>query len=233
MESVRKGHIIASKYSEKGKSGFISQRDMALTQFGFMGFIALTPHKLGVQITKDDLEAFVHFWRVLGHMIGIQDKYNLCTDSYKTTQLRLNLILNDIYRPYLEKTDENFMIMAQSLIEGLWCFNPLLDTDAFVYFTKCISNCKNYIYYESDPRLVDTDILECRKLITSYTWYTRMILCIQMSAHTFMANFPLFRWYFNNQVWMAQHIIYWFPFLAIFKFGFKKSYVRILKGKYN
>lgn len=230
LQAVRRGHIIASKYAEKGESGFISQRDMALTQFGFMGYIVLTPHKLGIQISRADLEAFVHFWRVLGHMIGIQDNYNLCTDSYETTKHRLKLILSDVYRPCLENTGNDFMIMARALIEGLWCFNPLLDTDAFIYFTKWLTKCKNYIYYESDPRVIDEDLEGSRKIISSYNWYTRWILYVQMSSHTYLANFQSFRWYFNSQVWLAQHIIYWCPFLGFFKFGIKNSYVRILKG---
>lgn len=205
---------------------------MALTQFGFMGFIILTPHKLGVQISHEELTAFVHFWRVIGHMVGIQEKYNLCTDSYQTTVMRVKLISNNIYRPYLEETGNDFWIMAKSLIEGLWCYNPMLDTNAFIYFTKWLANCKNYIYYESDPRLASTanSLIESRQIIESFNWYTRWILYLQMSAHTYMANFTIFRWYFNNQVWMAKHIIYWFPFLAFFKFGFRKGYVRILKG---
>lgn len=201
---------------------------MALTQFGFMGYIALMPHKLGVQVCQEDLEAFTHFWRVLGHLIGIQDEYNLCTDSYQTTKLRLDEVLNSIYRPSLEETNDDFFKMAKSLIDGLWCFNPLLDTNAFIYFTKWISNCKNYVYYESDPRAAEIDLNDSRKILHSFNWYTRWIICLQVTVHTYLVNFFLFRWYFNGQIWLSTHIIYWFPFLAFYKFGIKKSYVRIL-----
>lgn len=203
---------------------------MALTQFGFMGFIVLTPHKLGVQVSRKDLEAFVHFWRVIGHLIGIQDEYNLCTDAYESTRIRLKMISEEIYRPYLENTNNDFFVMSKALIEGLWCYNPMLDTDASIYFTKWLTNCKNYIYFESDPRVADCDLDDCRAILNSYNWYTKWILYLQMSSHTYMANFSLCRWYFNTQVWMAKYIIYWFPFLAFYKFGFQKSYVRILKG---
>lgn len=226
---VRKGHMTSSKYTEKRKSGFISQRDMALTQFGFMGFVVLKPEKLGIQLSNKDLEAFVHFWRVIGHLLGIQENYNLCTGSYRATKKRLELILDDIYRPYLEDTPIDFMIMAKALIEGLWCFNPMLDVDAIIYLTKWISDCKNYIYFESDPRMADIDIDESRKIIQSFNWYSRWILYLQITAHTYLVNFQPFRWYFNSQVWISQHIIYWFPFLGFYKFGIKKSYVRILK----
>lgn len=230
MEAVRKGHLSASKYTEKQKSGFISQRDMALTQFGFMGFIVLSPEKLGVQVSQKDLEAFVHFWRVIGHLIGIQEQFNLCTDNYRTTKQRLERVLNDIYKPYLEDTNTDFMIMARALCEGLWCYNPFLDADAFVYFTKWLSNCKNYVYYESDPRAADIDLNDSRKIIQSHGWYTRYIIYLQITAHTYLLNFFPFRWYLNNQVWISKYIIHWFPFLAFYKFGIKKSYVRILKG---
>lgn len=230
LEAVRKGHLMASKYASKNKSGFISQRDMVLTQFGFMGFIVLKPHKLGIQLSNKDFEAFVHFWRVIGHLIGIQDRFNVCTDSYRETRIRLKRMLSDIYRPYLEETGDDFMIMSKALIEGLWCFNPMLDTDASIYLTKWISGCKNYVYYESDPKAADIDLDDSRKIIQSYGWYTRWIIYLEITAHTYLVNFFPFRWYFNNQVWISQHIIYWFPFLAFYKFGIKQSYVRILKG---
>ncbi|XP_055319056.1 uncharacterized protein LOC129576927 isoform X2 [Sitodiplosis mosellana] len=230
LEAVRKGHIVSSKHTEKKEAGFISQRDMALTQFGFMGYIVLKPDKLGVQVSNKDLEAFIHFWRVIGHLIGIQDKYNLCTGSYRTTKIRLEHVLDEIYRPLLEETGNDFIVMAKALIEGLWCFNPLLDCYAIVYFTKWMSDCKNYVYHESDPRAADFDLNDSRRIIQSLNWYSRLILYIEVTAHTYLVNFFVFRWYFNNQVWISQYIIYWFPFLAFYKFGIKKSYIRILKG---
>lgn len=230
LEAVRKGHLIASKFAVKNKSGFISQRDMALTQFGFMGYIVLKPHKLGIQLSNKDFEAFVHFWRVIGHLIGIHDHFNVCTDSYRTTRLRLKLMLSEIYRPHLEQTGDDFHIMARAMIEGLWCFNPMIDTDASIYFTKWMSDCKNFVYLESDPKAADIDLEDSRKIIRSFSWYTRWILYLHVSAFTYMLNFFPFRWYANNLMWMAQYIIYWFPFLAFYKFGFKQSYVRILKG---
>lgn len=227
---VRKGHLIASKFADKKQSGIINQRDMALTQFGFMGFIVLAPHKLGVQVSNKDMEAFVHFWRVIGHVIGIDEKYNLCTDSYRTTRLRLQLMLEDMYRPYLNDAGNDFRIMAKALLEGLWCYNPALDTDASIYFTKWLAGCKNFIYFESDPEIAEIDLDDCRNILQSYSWYTRWILYLQFVTHTFLLNFAMCRWYFNSHVWLSNFIIYWFPFLAFYKFGIKESYVRILKG---
>lgn len=202
---------------------------MALTQFGFMGFIVLKPHRLGVQVCRDDFEAFVHFWRVMGYMFGIKDEYNLCTESLDTTRQRLAVISNDVYRPLLENTSNDFMLMAKALIEGLWCFNPMLDTDASIYFVKWLADCKDYVYFESDPRAADHDLNNSRRILQSFNWHTRWTIFLQITSHTYLANFFILRWYFNLQVWLAKHIIYWFPFLAIYMFGVKAAYVRILK----
>lgn len=38
LAAVRKRHICTSKHAEHAGVGYISQRDMALTQFGFIGY---------------------------------------------------------------------------------------------------------------------------------------------------------------------------------------------------
>lgn len=202
---------------------------MALTQFGFMGYIVLVPQKLGIQVNRDDIEAFVHFWRVVGHMIGIQDKFNLCTNSYETTRPRLALMMRQIYQPYLENTSHEFMSMTKALLEGLWCYNPMLDTDAMIYFVRHISECKSHLYFESDLRALVYNMEENRRTIQSLGWYTRWILFLQITVHTYLLNFATIRWYLNFQLWLTKYIIYYFPFLAFLKFGVSSSYVRILK----
>lgn len=54
--------------------GPITQCDMAVTQFGFMGFPLLVQEKLGLHGSEEDLEGFIHFWRVIGHLLGINDQ---------------------------------------------------------------------------------------------------------------------------------------------------------------
>ena len=53
----------------------ITQADMALTQFGFIGFTLLSGDQLGIKATDEELNGLVHFWRVIGYMLGMQDKY--------------------------------------------------------------------------------------------------------------------------------------------------------------
>lgn len=52
----------------------ISQKDMAITQYGFIGFTILGQKMIGVQATREEMDDYCHMWRVLGHVLGIDDK---------------------------------------------------------------------------------------------------------------------------------------------------------------
>lgn len=192
-------------------------------------FILIKPHLLGVQVTRDDHEALVHFWRVIGHMIGIRDEYNLLTDSWATTRPRLQLIMADVYRPSLSHTTDEFYRMADHLLRGLWCFNPFLSTPVHIYLAKMIAGCDGYVYFDSDPAMleqsVDAVVYENRQNIG---WSARYTLWLFVTLHSYGLNFSWVRWYMNAQIYLSSVIIRWFPFLAIYMFGVRQAYVRIL-----
>ena len=52
----------------------ITNRDLALTQFGFMGYSLIKPKEFGFVNDPNEHEAIVHFWRVIGYLIGIPDR---------------------------------------------------------------------------------------------------------------------------------------------------------------
>lgn len=54
----------------------ISQKDMALTQFGFMGFAVIRSKNIGIpDANEEELKAFIHVWKVIGYLLGIEDRY--------------------------------------------------------------------------------------------------------------------------------------------------------------
>lgn len=71
---VRKMHSMASDSSVNANVGMITQREMAITQFGFMGFSVLFKNELGICCTDEEMNDFCHFWRVLGNLFGINDE---------------------------------------------------------------------------------------------------------------------------------------------------------------
>lgn len=76
LETVRKFHFAASKSADKANKGIISQKDMSISQYGFMGFTVLSHKELGIQGVRKEMDDFCHFWRVLGYLLGIKEEWN-------------------------------------------------------------------------------------------------------------------------------------------------------------
>ena len=74
LHNVRKKHCVVSKRSSEAGLGRITQLDMALTQFGFIGFSLLCPEQLGIKATEEDFEGLVHLWHVIGYLLGMDDR---------------------------------------------------------------------------------------------------------------------------------------------------------------
>jgi len=106
----------------------ISQLDMIVTQFCFMGFIYLIPGKFGIHIDTEQpldehrgMKGFVHVWAVLGYLLGIDDDFNLCLDK---NQKRIRDILTSILTPeFLNSTSSLETVkLWGALISGIGSF---------------------------------------------------------------------------------------------------------------
>lgn len=203
----------------------------------------------GIQVSRANHEALVHFWRVIGHMIGIRDEYNLFTDAWDTTLPRLELMLTDVFRPTVSRTSNAFMQLADRMVSGLWCFNPFLNAPAWVYFTKLVNGCPGYVYYGSDPNILrrppplppppasrqcnggggDVGGEEIAELpYESMNWRARTVLWLVMTMFTYALNFSLVRWAMNKHLNHCRAMTRWFPILAAWMFGVRKAFVRIV-----
>lgn len=242
LATVRKRHVRVSKRFLMEKTGPISQRDVAITQFGFIGYIILKPKLLGIKRTDPDEAALIHFWRVLGYMLGMEDRFNVCTNSVEQTKARLEIILVKHLRPSLETAPQLFYDMAQVLVDGLWSYNIMLNTNAFVYFIKRLSGCRGYFYWESEiqndgflPIDDDDDVTKTmyNNNVPTLGWYSRFMLWIGISIQQFLIPISFFRLFFNFYLWMGLFFAKYLPLLAIIRFGRQKAYVNILVGEEN
>lgn len=245
---VRQKHERSSKMAHKRSVGIISQRDMAITQFGFMGFILLRHQRLGMKVETEDLDAIVHMWRVLGHLLGIEDQYNLCTDSYDGTMQRLKEMFHHVVTPVMYKPPENnFQEMTDAMLSGLWSFVPLITTPSFLFLTKMLSGVPGYVYSEEDrtEQLIylkahgsyidkagqlEKELRDQTKpeKFSSLHWWDRFVINFVCYVCHLCYVSVLWRWFFKWHIHMARFLITYLPFLAFHRFGFRDSYVRIL-----
>lgn len=81
-------HSMASRIAEENKLNTITPTAMSMTQFGFMGYALVRPHYLGIKHDNDDdRKAFVYFWAVIGHMLGIKDEFNMCLHKLEEVEM--------------------------------------------------------------------------------------------------------------------------------------------------
>ncbi|XP_068623747.1 uncharacterized protein [Battus philenor] len=151
MLKVRKRHILMTKAAKLKGQGIINQRDLVLTQFGFVGLTVLKPEKFGIQtLEKTDWEAYNQFWRVIGFMIGIEDRYNICRDTVEETRDVCRLVLQRVYTPCLNDTPEYFEYMARIMLEGVSSGNPTVNTPSLLYWTKYLIEVPGYVCTEQE-----------------------------------------------------------------------------------
>ncbi|CAK1590419.1 unnamed protein product [Parnassius mnemosyne] len=151
LYTVRSRHLTAGRAARLKKQGTISQRDLALTQFGFIGFVVLKPDNFGVRQLEDgDWDAYNYFWRVIGYMIGLEDRYNLCRRNMDETRKVCQIILDHVFTPCLENVPEYFEHMSRVMIDGMWAVNPAMETGSLLYSTKNLANVPGYVWTESE-----------------------------------------------------------------------------------
>lgn len=98
---------------------WISQSAMCFVQWAFAGLVVTYPQKFGVhRAKKDDLEAFAHFWRALGYMLGIKDEFNIFTGDLETVRGRTKSIINLVIKPALKEVTPEWEYMSRCLVDG-------------------------------------------------------------------------------------------------------------------
>ncbi|KAI1289165.1 hypothetical protein HDE_08281 [Halotydeus destructor] len=81
---------------------WVSQFDMMVTQWAFIGLVLQHPEKCGLhRATQEDFAAIIYVWRVISYLIGIKDEYSMCLDSVEDTIKLSSLVYQEVYHPVL------------------------------------------------------------------------------------------------------------------------------------
>lgn len=134
LNVIRWKHRTNSKRCTHAGIGGIYQKDMVLTQFGFLGYTILTPETFGLRITPEDAKALNHFWRVTGYMLGIPDQLNLCRKNAAETH-RLCQKIRDVYVDYFKNAPPEFYTLAITSLDGIWYIDLSVDKHAMMALT--------------------------------------------------------------------------------------------------
>lgn len=215
---VTKKHNSASNRCNSSGLGKISQKDMALTQFGFMGFAIAKREKIGLYNVQDnDLKSFIHLWRVIGHIIGIEEKFNICRDSLDETTAICKSLADNVFKPAVDNKDKEFITMATYLINGMWSLNPLFEKDVYL-------NLLHRVLWSSDSANNNPADKEYIPLT-----FSKKILFYIYLLTIWSVKFTVFKMFHNYNQLLSLWLMKVYPFLAYYQFGYVDSHVSFIK----
>lgn len=134
-----------------GEHKWMTQYDVALTQFAFIGLAMIWPHKSAMISAKPrELELINYYWRVLGWFMGMRDDFNACQfDSYEDVREFHRLIFEHEYKEkFAQHSCQKGLEMTQSICVAMHYFTPLITFNSLAHWWK---DCFQFNGYELKP----------------------------------------------------------------------------------
>ena len=243
LKTVRKLHAMAAKQTlirireencivaENGAVP-MSQYDLVLTQWAFIGAILTRPDKIGLGgASKTQLKTITNQMYKVGRDLGISNAFNLCSGTLEDTIEYAKDIEKYVITPALEAEDD-FESMSMHLMNGMNIFNPFIDPIAFSTWThklysankshqrrfKMLVSYKSWSFYYLQLFLFD--YLLCNNVVK---WITIISLNTMMDMNVYMANLlrqkitkkyypdnlplPLYLWIYGILSYMKMKIL--------------------------
>lgn len=114
---------------------YISQWDMLVTQYSFLGVLVAHPWRVGAWwASEEDLAGLIHFWRGIGWLLGVEDKYNFCNGNIADTRALCLEMERFLIIPGFAAADWNHEHMSTSLVTGINHMIPFLSYPAMLRF---------------------------------------------------------------------------------------------------
>lgn len=107
---------------------YLNQLDMSGTQFAFMGLVLLHPEKFGIsRATERELEGFVHIWRCIGWILGIDDRFNFCRlDSLPQARRWTRYFADKLVCPSMKMSvTAEYEHMGRAVADGARCYTGI------------------------------------------------------------------------------------------------------------
>ena len=130
---------------------WMTQYDVAITQWAFIGLAMLWPQKTAmISASKKELELINYYWRVLGWFMGMNDEYNACQfDNYEDIREFHRLIFEHEYREkFAQHECPKGLKMTQAICIAMHYYMPLITFNSLAHWWK---DCFSFNGYELQP----------------------------------------------------------------------------------
>lgn len=114
---------------------------MSGTQFSFLGLLLLYPEKFGMRgATREELEGFVHVWRCLGWLLGIDDRFNFCRfEDFAEMRQWTDFFLHEFVKPWMrDLTTAEYEHMGRAVVHGARHYFGFTYESVYLYIGSVI-----------------------------------------------------------------------------------------------
>ncbi|XP_015905871.2 uncharacterized protein [Parasteatoda tepidariorum] len=122
LSIVRNMHARVGKKMSALNDGivYVSQWDMAVTQWAFVGPMVLFRSRVGIHgCSEEDYDALIHFWRAIGFLLGIEDQFNLCHGDYPQVVSACKSLLTKEYKVRVADASPVSVNMGKSVVAAM------------------------------------------------------------------------------------------------------------------
>lgn len=181
QESFRKTCPTTAIYEKlkNRKRGNLMLSQTALTgaMFGVAGLLVTYPDHFGLSWVKEtDLEAFVHFWRVIGYLLGANDEHNFCNGSLDLVRWRTKVITDNLLKPTFRDVNVYWEHMMRCMVDGTQLCFPM-----------ALASLETLVYDIS--RLLNADVPELKKSLSFFQYLSYLVLRFVL----FLQRVPFFK----------------------------------------
>ena len=171
---VRKMHeTVRAQMVKNGLGHYLSQYNMVLVQSAFIAFPVMHGQRFGIKCSASSLDDYVYFWYGIGHLLGIDPKYNICSRGLAQAKHFCKNIQDEIVIPNLENPGEDFYTMSNALIDG-WkrILRDTLSVSFIIAFSQKLAKQKSKsLIFVDKIRSVFWNILFY--LVRNSTWFKK------------------------------------------------------------
>lgn len=228
LHTIRRMHVVVNKRSTKAGVGIISQKDMAITQFLFMGFAMWLPEMFGIVGSYEQFDAYNHFWRLIGYMLGTEDRFNACGETVEETQSRLQAIAEDMLVPGWKDPYPECLPYAKVTFDGVWTGTPTAHYETTMFMIKRAIGFPGYYCFDSESTGFEE---ENRKLFAEMSLFTKFNIYLDVIMYEYLSHVFIFRWIFNIFRMLMALLDTIYPILAVIRFGKKYAFVEVMKKR--
>ncbi|XP_071546079.1 uncharacterized protein [Panulirus ornatus] len=135
IQLVRRMHTTSHKDAKKAGVAIATQTDMVVTQWAFFGLVLTHGQYLGLSCSREEEESLVHFWKSVGYLLGIEDRFNLGSGELEEVRAKCKAVLEVVIVAGLTRPPHHFSTMTDVMLQGVHMIIPAVDPPAFLAFT--------------------------------------------------------------------------------------------------